>query len=127
MTWSTRCPNSAIAAPLAGAAEAPDGLGSGMPGHGAGAGVVGTGPGASDEATEVSMSAYYKHCCGSRSAGGELSGVPSWWAPASAVLSWVVFAVVDDPLGITTAFSAGAGTAAIPFLGSDMVWHSSNC
>lgn len=33
------------------------------------------------------------------------------------VLSWVVFAVVDDPLGITTALSQWAGLAAEPAIG----------
>jgi uncharacterized membrane protein YedE/YeeE len=41
------------------------------------------------------------------------------------VLSWIVFAVADDPLGITTALSAVAGFAALPFAGADMVWHNS--
>jgi len=41
------------------------------------------------------------------------------------VLSWVVFAIADDPLGITTALSAVAGFAAIPFVGADAVWHNS--
>ena len=41
------------------------------------------------------------------------------------ILSWVVFTLVDDPLGITTAFSAVAGAVAIPFLGADAVWHNS--
>lgn len=37
------------------------------------------------------------------------------------VLSWIVFVVMDDPIGITTAFSAFAGEVAIPFLGADTV------
>ena len=41
------------------------------------------------------------------------------------VLSWLVFAIVDDPLGITTALSAVAGGAAVPFLGADAVAHNS--
>jgi uncharacterized membrane protein YedE/YeeE len=41
------------------------------------------------------------------------------------VLSWLVFAIVDDPLGITTALSAVAGEAAIPFLGADAVANNS--
>jgi uncharacterized membrane protein YedE/YeeE len=40
-------------------------------------------------------------------------------------LSWVVFAVADDPLGITTALSAVAGFAAMPFTGADAVSHNS--
>ena len=52
------------------------------------------------------------------------------WTPYLAgagigILSWVVFVVVDDPLGITTAFSALAGAVAMPFLGSEAVWHNS--
>jgi uncharacterized protein len=41
------------------------------------------------------------------------------------VLSWAVFAVADDPLGITTAFSAVAGFAAMPFAGAAAIWHNS--
>ena len=41
------------------------------------------------------------------------------------VLSWAVFAIADDPLGITTALSAVAGFAAMPFVGADAVWHNS--
>ena len=41
------------------------------------------------------------------------------------VLSWAAFAVVDDPLGITTALSAIAGFAAMPFVGAEAVWHNS--
>jgi uncharacterized protein len=41
------------------------------------------------------------------------------------VLSWIVFAVADDPLGITTALSAVAGFAAMPFTGAEAVWHNS--
>ncbi len=37
------------------------------------------------------------------------------------VLSWIVFAIVDDPLGITTALSAVAGEAAVPVIGADAV------
>ncbi len=37
------------------------------------------------------------------------------------VLSWLVIVIVDDPLGITTEFSALAGGVAIPFLGADSV------
>jgi len=52
------------------------------------------------------------------------------WTPYLAgagigLLSWIVFAVVDDPIGITTAFSAVAGAVAIPFLGADTVWSNS--
>lgn len=41
------------------------------------------------------------------------------------VLSWAVFAVADDPLGITTALSAVAGFAAMPLVGAAAVWHNS--
>jgi len=41
------------------------------------------------------------------------------------VLSWVVFVVVDDPLGVTTSFAAVAGYVAIPFLGADAVAQNS--
>ncbi len=41
------------------------------------------------------------------------------------VLSWIVFAVADDPLGITTALSAIAGFAAMPFVGAEAVWRNS--
>ena len=41
------------------------------------------------------------------------------------VLSWIVFAIVDDPLGITTALSAVAGEVAVPVIGADAVAHNS--
>ena len=41
------------------------------------------------------------------------------------VLSWIVFVFADDPLGVTTALSAVAGFAAMPFTGADAVWHNS--
>jgi uncharacterized protein len=44
---------------------------------------------------------------------------------AIGVLSWIVFAVADDPLGITTALSAVAAFAAMPFVGAAAVWHNS--
>lgn len=37
------------------------------------------------------------------------------------VLSWLVFVVVDDPLGVTTSFSALTAWVAVPFLGADTV------
>jgi uncharacterized membrane protein YedE/YeeE len=37
------------------------------------------------------------------------------------VLSWVAFAVVAKPLGVSTAVSSAAGAAAIPFVGSEAV------
>lgn len=41
------------------------------------------------------------------------------------ILSWVVFVVVADPLGITTALSQLAGGAAVPILGADAVAKNS--
>jgi uncharacterized protein len=41
------------------------------------------------------------------------------------VLSWIVFAVADDPLGVTTALSAVAGFAAMPFAGAEAVRDNS--
>ncbi len=38
-------------------------------------------------------------------------------------MSWAVFAIADAPLGITTALSAVAGFVAMPFVGTDAVWH----
>jgi uncharacterized membrane protein YedE/YeeE len=48
------------------------------------------------------------------------------WSPYLAgfgigVLSWIVFAVVNAPLGITTALSQVAGGAATPILGAETV------
>jgi len=40
---------------------------------------------------------------------------------AIGVLSWLVFAVVDKPLGVTTALTGLAGACAAPFLGSDTI------
>jgi hypothetical protein len=36
-----------------------------------------------------------------------------------------VFALADDPPGVTTALSAVAGLTALPFTGADAVWHDS--
>ncbi len=41
------------------------------------------------------------------------------------VLSWVVFVVANNPLGITTALSQVAGGAAAPILGADFVAKNS--
>ncbi len=41
------------------------------------------------------------------------------------VLSWLVFAIVDDPIGITTALSAVAGGLATPVLGAEEVARNS--
>jgi uncharacterized protein len=59
-----------------------------------------------------------------------ISGSRMDWTPyltgaGIGVLSWIVFAVADDPLGITTALSAVAGFAAMPFVGAEGVWHNS--
>ncbi len=40
---------------------------------------------------------------------------------AIGVLSWLVFAVVDKPLGVTTALTGLAGACASPFLGADTI------
>jgi hypothetical protein len=37
------------------------------------------------------------------------------------ILSWLVFAVVDKPLGVTTSLSGLAGACATPFVGADTV------
>jgi uncharacterized membrane protein YedE/YeeE len=59
---------------------------------------------------------------------GQRTGID--WTPYLAgvgigVLSWAAFAIADDPLGITTALSAIAGFAVIPFAGAETVWHNS--
>ena len=61
---------------------------------------------------------------------GVAGGTRIDWTPYLAgvgigVLSWIVFAVADDPLGITTALSAVAGFAAMPFVGAAAVWRNS--
>ena len=48
------------------------------------------------------------------------------WSPylvgaAIGVLSWVVFAVVDKPLGVTTALAGLSGACATPILGADTI------
>ena len=50
---------------------------------------------------------------------------PYWTGAAIGVLSWAAFAVADEPIGITTALSAIAGFAAMPFIGADAVWRNS--
>lgn len=37
------------------------------------------------------------------------------------VLSWLVFAIVDKPLGVTTALTGLAGACASPFVGADTI------
>src|SRR5688500_14281702 len=66
---------------------------------------------------------------GSAGSGAEVLTVPVWrrsWNPylvgtGLGVLSWVVFAAVDKPLGVSTSLSAAAGACAIPFVGADAV------
>lgn len=41
------------------------------------------------------------------------------------VLSWIAFAVVKDPLGVTTAYSRVAALFAQPFMGADAVANNS--
>lgn len=50
----------------------------------------------------------------------------SRWNPyvvgvAIGILSWVVFAVVNKPLGMSTSISAASGACAIPFIGEQSV------
>ena len=50
----------------------------------------------------------------------------SRWNPylvgiAIGVLSWIVFAVVDKPLGVTTSLTGLAGACAAPFIGAGTV------
>lgn len=49
-----------------------------------------------------------------------------YWSPyvvgaGIGVLSWIVFALVNQPLGVSTALSAAAGECAVPFLGAEAV------
>ena len=57
--------------------------------------------------------------------GTRIDWTPYWTGAGIGVLSWVVFVVADDPLGITTALSAIAGFAAMPFIGAEAVWGNS--
>ena len=57
--------------------------------------------------------------------GTRIDWTPYLMGAGIGVLSWIVFAVADDPLGVTTALSAVAGFAAIPFTGAEAVWHNS--
>ncbi|MGA8649855.1 MAG: YeeE/YedE thiosulfate transporter family protein [Xanthobacteraceae bacterium] len=57
--------------------------------------------------------------------GRRIDWTPYLMGAGIGVLSWIVFAVADDPLGITTALSAVAGFAAMPFAGAAAVWHNS--
>lgn len=60
---------------------------------------------------------------------GAAAGTGIDWTPyltgaGIGVLSWAAFAIADDPLGITTALSAIAGYAAMPFVGAEAVWRN---
>ena len=57
--------------------------------------------------------------------GTRIDWTPYLMGAGIGVLSWIVFAVADDPLGVTTALSAVAGFAAMPFTGAEAVWHNS--
>lgn len=61
---------------------------------------------------------------------GERAALAIDWTPylvgvGIGVLSWVVFVVVNNPLGITTALSQVAGGAATPILGAEAVARNS--
>src|SRR5688500_2784706 len=48
------------------------------------------------------------------------------WSPYAVgtgigVLSWLAFAIVDKPLGVSTSLSAASGACVIPFVGADDV------
>ncbi len=56
-------------------------------------------------------------------------GASPYWNPyvvgaGLGVLSWIVFAVVNHPLGVSTALSTAAGEAAKPILGAQTVSHN---
>jgi hypothetical protein len=57
--------------------------------------------------------------------GMQIDWTPYLMGAGIGVLSWIVFVFADDPLGVTTALSAVAGFAAMPFVGTDAVWHNS--
>ena len=57
--------------------------------------------------------------------GTRIDWTPYLMGAGIGVLSWIVFAVADDPLGVATALSAVAGFAAMPFTGAEAVWHNS--
>lgn len=61
--------------------------------------------------------------------GGESAGVRARWNPylvgiGIGVLSWAAFAVVNQPLGISTALSSASSVCALPVLGSEGVAHN---
>jgi uncharacterized protein len=49
---------------------------------------------------------------------------PYWVGAGIGVLSWIVFVVVNNPIGVTTALSEVAGACAIPFVGKDAVFSN---
>lgn len=60
----------------------------------------------------------------SQAQAGAVSGIN--WGPylvgtGIGILSWAVFAIVNNPLGITTSLAAISGGAAVPFIGADAV------
>ncbi len=61
---------------------------------------------------------------GTQTAGMQIDWMPYLTGAGIGVLSWAAFAVADDPLGITTALSAIAGFAVMPFVGAATVWHN---
>jgi uncharacterized protein len=61
----------------------------------------------------------------SRVRGTQIDWTPYLVGAGIGVLSWLAFAVADDPLGVTTALSAVAGFAAMPLTGAAAVWHNS--
>lgn len=56
---------------------------------------------------------------------GSIDWTPYLAGSGIGILSWAVFVIADDPLGITTALSAVAGFGAMPFVGAEAVWHNS--
>lgn len=54
-------------------------------------------------------------------AAGRIDWTPYLAGAGIGVLSWLAFAVVNNPIGVTTALSQVAGGAAIPILGADVV------
>lgn len=68
-------------------------------------------------------------CCGSDQSGSEGSEAKGHWNPylvgiGIGVLSWMAFAVVNQPLGISTALSSVSSVCALPTLGSEAVAHN---
>lgn len=59
------------------------------------------------------------------SAQSRIDWIPYLAGAGIGVLSWIVFAVVNSPLGITTALSQVAGGVATPILGAEAVAQNS--